>query len=222
MSAAKTVRTYVGRFLELGWARVFMVLGVLFCLLALATPLWSVTFQEGPGHWDTSSYSWFGVNTDHFRQSVYDGSSYQPYSGPTFDQPALASAVGTSFALIAVLIIVLIFAIALYSTTFATRLPHLGLLVIALFVVIMALVALFAPLLIIPNAAAADFTATVFSSGFWGSSATPSATWGAGLGWWLLLIGVILGAVGGALPFLQRMRQPTVRAPPPREWQVER
>ena len=36
------------------------------------------------------------------------------------------------------------------------------------------------------------------------------------------LIGVIFGIVGGVWPFLKSMRQPMVRAPPPREWQVER
>ncbi len=218
MAAQPTWRKYARRFWSLGYSRVFMILGVLFCLLALATPIWSYTHQEGGSTWHTSNYGWLGETTDQYTQSVYDGSTYRPYSGPTFNEAALASAVGTSFALVVVFIIVLIVVTALYSTAFATRLPHLGVLIIALVVVIMALVALLAPIIIVPNAAATDLGTTVFSSGFWGSAAP--FTWGAGLGWWLLLVGVILGALGGVMPFLHRMRQP-LPPPPPRQYQIE-
>lgn len=198
-----------------------MGLGILFCLIALATPLWSITVHGDVGEWDTGSYGWLGVTTDRYVRSAYDGSAYQPYSGPTFDQHVLASAVGTSYVLILVFLIVLVFVVALFSTGFAHTMPRLGLLIVAVLVLIFAFTALFYPILTVPNAAATDFRMGVLSSGFWGSASLPEVvTWGAGLGWWLLLLGVILGGVGGALPFLQGMRQP-LPPPPPRQWQVE-
>ena len=221
-AAPPTLVKYARRFWSLGYSRVFLVLAILFCLLALATPIWSVTFQGPPGTWNTRNYSWLGVNTDHYLDGAYDGSSYQPYSAPSFDEAALASAVGTSFAIIVLYIIFLIAVTLLFSTSLMNRLPPMGLLVVAVFIAIVALAALLAPLAVIPNAAATALDFPSLSSGLWGSSAAPSATWGAGLSWWFLLIAVILGVLGVLWPYLKSLRQPVVRPPPPREWQVER
>ncbi len=222
MAAPPTLMKYARRFWSLGYSRIFLVLAILFCLVALATPIWSVTFNGGTGRWDTSNYAWLGVNTDSYRQGIYDGSFYQPYSAPSFDMVALSSAVGTSYAVLLVFLIFLVAITLVFSTAFATRLPPMGLLVVAVFIAIVALAALFAPIVVIPNAAATSFGTAVFSGGLWGSSSTPSATWGAGLGWWLLLLAVIFGILGVVWPYLKGLRQPMVRPPPPREWQVER
>src|SRR5438132_68415 len=45
--------------------------------------------------------------------------------------------------------------------------------------------------------------------GFWGSAEpSPGVTWswGPGLGWWLLLVGVVLGVGGAVLPYLKSLR----------------
>src|SRR5439155_343467 len=45
--------------------------------------------------------------------------------------------------------------------------------------------------------------------GFWGSAEpSPGMTWswGPGLGWWLLLVGVVLGVGGAVLPYLKSLR----------------
>ncbi|MFA5896481.1 MAG: hypothetical protein WC985_06200 [Thermoplasmata archaeon] len=211
-------KKWVHRVWSLGYSRLFMVLAIVFSIVALATPMWAVTDQENPGRWDTSVYGWLGVSSDHYRQSAYDGSSYMPYSGPSFDQHVLASAVGASFTLIVVYAVLLAIVTALFSTDWAKTMPRLGLLIFTVFVVLIALAALFYPVLTVPSAAATDLGAPAMSGGFWGSTTTPDVfNWGAGLAWWLLLIAVILGAVGVALPYLQSMRG-TPYPPPPQAW----
>jgi hypothetical protein len=121
--------------------------------------------------------------------------------------------------LIVVMVVVLIAAFALISSWFSLQLHGLSLLILGLIVVVFALVALFYPVLTMPSAAVTDGMDPAIN-GFWGSVA--GLSWGAGLGWWLLLIGVLFGILGGIWPFLKSMREPMVRAPPPREWQVER
>lgn len=219
MSAAKAVRTYVSRFLGLGWARVFLVLGVVFILLTLASPLWSITDTGGPGSYETADYGWTSVTSNEYRGGVWQTTVVRSYNSVNFDFHTLAGAVGTSYVLAIILLIVLVVAAALYSLESVHRLPSLGLLIIALVVAIFALVSLFYPVFTVPPAAAADLGEPAIT-GYWGSSG--SLSWGAGLGWWFLLIAVIFSILGGAWPFLKSMRQPMVRAPPPREWQVER
>src|SRR5438552_2828318 len=71
-----------------------------------------------------------------------------------------------------------------------------------------ALFALFYPIVAIPGAATTDI-GTFTVGGFWGSAEpSPGVTWswGPGLGWWLLLVGVVLGVGGAVLPYLKSLR----------------
>jgi len=219
MSAVKSVRTYVNRFLGLGWARVFLVLGIIFVILTLVSPLWAITDSGGPGEYDTTTYGWTSVTVTTYHGGVWESTATLSYNARGFDAHAIANALGTSYVLSIVLLIVFFAAVALYSIESVHRLPGLGLLILGLIVVVFAFVALLYPVLTVPSAAAADVGNGAIT-GYWGSAG--SLSWGAALGWWFLLIGVILGIVGGVWPFLKSMRQPMVRAPPPREWQVER
>lgn len=223
--AAQTAHKYYKRFLGLGWARVFLVLGVLFTLIALANPLWSTTNDHGGGNYTTSTYGWTTVTAMRYESGVWAETTIQAYTSSFFNSNAIAGALsGSYFALLAFLI-VLIVAVGIFSLPSMQRLPSLGFLIIGLVVAVFALVALFYPILTVPGAAASDLGRSTIT-GYWGSTATPGATfsWGAAFGWWLLLIGVILGVVGGIWPFLQALRNPVARVPPPppREWQVER
>ncbi len=221
-TATQTVRKYYKRFLGLGWARVFLVLGVLFTLVAIANPLWYTTEGAG-GDYTTSTYGWTTVTRMDYANGVWTETTITSYAARGFSDVAIANSMGASYLAAVILLIVLIVAIALFSLDWVRSLPSLGLLIIGLVVVVIALVAVLYPVLTVPGAAAADLSQPAIT-GFWGSTSAPAFSWGAAIGWWVLLIGVLLGIVGGALPFLQAMRTPVSRTPPPppREWQVER
>jgi hypothetical protein len=223
MPAVPSWRVWVRRFLGLGWARIFLVLGVVFVLLALASPLWYYTLTLSGGDYVTSTYGWTTRTNMTYESGAWSETLIQSYNARGFFQHAIANSVGTSYLFLVALIIVLIAAIALFSMEWIQRLPGLGLLIIALAIVAFALLALFYPIVTVPPTAASDLGVPAIT-GYWGSGAAEgaSASWGAALGWWFLLIGVVLGIVGGLWPYLQNLRAPMVREPPPREWQVER
>ncbi len=225
-STVNTLRTYTKRFLGLGWARVLLVLGVLFTLIALANPLWSTTVDRGGGNYSTATYGWTTVTTQRYESGAWVETFIQSYAASGFSSNAVANALGGSYLALVAFLIVLIVAIALFSLEWIQSLPSLGLLIIGLVVVVFAFVALLYSVFTVPAAAAADLPFGTSVTGFWGSvpSGGGTVSWGAAIGWWVLLIGVILGVIGGVWPFLQAMRTPVSRVPPPppREWQVER
>src|SRR2546425_980796 len=62
------------------------------------------------------------------------------------------------------------------------------------------------------------FTTDRYVGGAWGS-ASPSAPptgwwWGRGLGWWILLLAVILGTAGAVFPYVKSVRA-MIPSPPP-------
>ena len=224
MSAVQTVRKYYRQFLGLGWARILLVLAVLFTLVAIANPLWSTTLDRGGGDYVTSTYGWTSITEVTYEGGAWSSTYIQSYNARAFSANAIANAAGASYIAAVVFLIVLVVMIALFSLEWMQRLPSLALLVLGLVVVVFALVALLYPLFTIPAAAASDLRQSAIT-GYWGATPVLTATfsWGAALGWWSLLIGAILGIAGGLWPFLQGLRTPAARmAPPPREWQVER
>ena len=224
MSAVQSLKGYVHRFLGLGWARVLLVVGVVFSLLALASPLWSVTLDHGGGDTTSTTFGWTTVTAVTYQNGVWTDTLTQSYASPNFRAPSLASAMGSSYLVSVVFLIVLLGVIVLDSLKVTQGLPSLGLLIVGLVVVIFAFAALLFPVFTAPPAAALDLGNGAIT-GYWGSTnVTPGTTfsWGAGLGWWFTLLAMIFGVLGGIWPFLKSMRQPMVRPPPPREWQVER
>src|SRR6266571_5233493 len=104
-----------------------------------------------------------------------------------------------------------------FSLKIGRTMPTLGLLLTSLLVVGVGLLAIFYPIFAIPGAATTDL-GTFTVSGFWGNTNTgpTQVSWGAGLGWWLVLISVVLGIVGASLPYLKSIRMMT--PPPPEDW----
>lgn len=225
MSAAQTVVKYYRRFIGLGWARVFLALAALFTLFAIASPLWAATTDHGGGDYTTATYGWTTVTSVTYEGGVWAQTVIRSYNARNFVTNAIANAAGGSYLAAVAFLIVLLVVIALFSLQMVHRLPSLALLVIGLVVVVFALVALLYPVLTLPTAAASDLDQPAIT-GYWGSATVGGATftWGAAIGWWLLVVGALLGAVGGLWPFLRTLRSPAARPPPPppREWQVER
>lgn len=222
-AAAHTLQTYYRRFRGLGLVRILLIIGAVFTIVAIANPLWSTTLDRGGGTYTTTSYGWTTVTRVGYENGVWMETLIQSYPATGFG--LVENALSGSYLAAVVFVFVLFVVIALFSLEWIRRLPNLGLLIIGLVVVVFALVALFYPMLTVPSAAATDLARPAISS-FWGSAAVPGGTysWGAALGWWLLLVGAILGILGGLWPFLQALRNPVPRVPPPppREWQVER
>src|SRR2546426_110815 len=69
----------------------------------------------------------------------------------------------------------------------------------------------------IPGAATEDVGAFTIGN-FWGSASTSAPptgwSWGPGLGWWVLLLAVILGAAGAVFPYVKSVRA-MIPSPPP-------
>ena len=223
--AAQTARKYYRRFLGLGWPRVFLILGVVFALLAIADPLWSTTFDRGNGSYVTTSYGWGTLTAVTYEGGAWSQTVIRSYTASNANTAALANALSSSYLAVVAFLIVLIVVIALFSLQWTRRMPPLTFLIIGLVLVVFALVSLLYPILTVPSAAASDLGQTAITS-YWGSvglGAFGTLSWGSGLGWWFLLIAAVLGIVGGLWPFLQAMHAPASRVPPPpREWQVER
>ncbi len=225
MSAAQTVLKYYKRFMGLGWARVFLILGIVLVLASFVNPLWAYTTPAPappPGSTYTYTFGWTTVARMRYEGGAWASTLTQSYNAQGFGSHAIANSVSASYLAALVFLIVLIVVVALFSIAWIHQLPELGLLIIALIVAVFALVALLYPVFSVPSTASSDLGNPAIT-GYWGSTAVDS--WGAGFGWWLLLFGVILGILGGVWPFLTALRMPVARRvppPPPREWQVER
>jgi len=213
------MKMWAQQVLRLGPSRLALAVAVLFALLALASPLWSIT-QDQDGDREVSSFYWTTRTQDRFENGVWDGTEILPYSSSRFAERSIAGALGTAYILDVVLILVLVVVFALFSMEHSRTMPALSLLIVSLLVVGVALLALLFPVVAIPGAATTDF-GTFTVGGFWGSwrTSVPPAdwSWGAGLGWWLLFIAVLLGIVGAALPYVRSVR--AMGPPAPRSWQ---
>jgi hypothetical protein len=131
-----------------------------------------------------------------------------PFSETNFPYPVIAGVASNVYVLDVVYLVVLATVLALFRFEFSRKMPPVNLLILSLVVLAVALFALFYPIVAIPAAATTDIP--IFTiSGFWGSaqpSGAGSWSWGAGLGWWLFLVSVILGVGGTVLPYLKSLR----------------
>ncbi len=208
------LRAWARRIWGLGPSRLALGLAILLALLGLALPVWSMAAFTGNTQ-DISTFSWTKMATDRFQSGEWTRTTIIPYSSSAF--PTVAGVLGLSYAIDVAFLLLAAVVFAMFSLKIGRTMPTLGLLVTSLLVVGVGLLAIFYPILAIPGAATTDVV-TFTVNGFWGSTNTgpTQVSWGAGLGWWLVLISVVLGIVGASLPFLKSIRMMT--PPPPEDW----
>ena len=229
MSLTAGVEAWLHRIRGLGLGRVLLLVAILLVLIALATPVWYLTLVRTSAAYSTTDFTWTSTNTNAYDAGTLEHVLIQPYSAPGFNLHSLAAAISASYILFVILAIVLAVVFILYSLPVGRRLSNLGHLMISLVVVVFALLALLYPIVGVPPPAGADLGIPAIS-GFFGSGAVTggvnppdgatggaaTASWGAGLGWWLVLGAVILGLAGAMLPYLRSVSRPS--PPPPAEW----
>lgn len=215
MRPATPWRAWAQRVLSFGASRIALALAILFVLVSLALPFWSLGVVLGPDQ-DISSFSSSTVITDRYRGGAWDGTEILPYTSAQFTFRTVASVLGTAYLLVVALFIVFAVVLALFSTDYGQLMPTLSLLIVSLIVLGVALLALFFPIAAIPAAATTD-RGTFTIGGFWGSAREPPQdwSWGPGLGWWFLLIAVVLGTLGSVVPYLKSVRAMVPAAPKP-------
>jgi hypothetical protein len=194
------------RFLAIGPSRLALLVGILFVLLSLFLPFWTLSERAGTRQ-DIHSFSWSSSTTDRFDDGSWSITTAISYRLPGFAYPTVAMVAGNVYVLEVVYLLILLAILGLFQLGFSRSLPTLSLLFLSLIVLTGALFALFYPLIGIPTAATTD--ARFFAvSGFWGSVLEGGTlwSWGPGLGWWTLLAGVVLGILGAVLPYLKSVR----------------
>ncbi len=215
MHPLSVLRTWVQRAMRLGPARLALGLSILLALLGLALPVWSLGTFTGNTQ-DISTFSWTTVATDRFQSGGWTRTTILPYGSSAF--PTIAGVLGFAYAIDLAFLLLAIVVFAMFSLKIGRGMSTLGLLVTSLLVVGVGLLAIFYPIVAIPGAATTDL-GTFTVNGFWGITniGPTQVSWGAGLGWWLVLISVVLGIVGAALPYLKSIR--AMVPPPPEDWQ---
>src|SRR5213080_1420936 len=184
-----------------------LVESILFTLVSLVQPFWSFSRTVGVNH-DIGSFGWVTFTADHYNGGVWSLTTILPYSSPAFSYSETARVAGNAYVLEVVYLVVLGLTLGLFRFEFSRKMPPANLLILSLVVLGVALFALFYPIVAIPGAATTDI-GTFTVGGFWGSAEpSPGMTWswGPGLGWWLLLVGVVLGVGGAVLPYLKSLR----------------
>lgn len=133
-----------------------------------------------------------------------------------FRLPIRRRVLGTAYLIDVVLFGVLAVVPGLFSIDYSRTMPTLSRLIASLIVLGVALLALFYSIVAIPGAATTDVS-TFTIGGFWRAARMPAPkadwSWGPGLGWWILLVAVVLGIVGAVLPYLKSIRAMAPPAP---------
>ena len=207
MATATRLRTKLQMLLQIESSGFALGLAILFVLLSLALPFWSISRTSG-GVQDIGSFAWVSFTTERYTRGAWSETTIMPYNSPGFPYPDTAGVAGNLYVLSLVFIVVLAVVLALFRFEFSRKMPTMNLLILSLVVLGVALFALFYPIVAIPGAATTD-VGTFTIGGFWGTAQpSPGVTWswGPGLGWWLLLAGVVIGVSGAVLPYLKSLR----------------
>jgi hypothetical protein len=176
MRLVPRLRTKVQLLLQVESSGFMIGLAILFVLVSLVQPFWSVSRAAGVDQ-DIGSFGWVTFTSDHFTRGTWSVTTILPYSSPGFGYPDTAGVAGNVYVLEVVYLVVLGLVLGLFRFEFSRKMPTANLLILSLVVLGVALFALFYPIVAIPAAATTDI-GTFTVGGFWGS-AQPAAglTW---------------------------------------------
>lgn len=217
MRPTDSLKRLTGQVTRIGVSKLALGLAVFLCLLALLLPMWSYTELQG-GPRSAHVFGWTTETTEEFDADGWERTVINPYAHPDYDHPFIASTISASYVLTIVFLIALVAVIVLLMMPRMATIGPLAKLVVCVLVVGIGFLALLYPVLVLPGGLAADMGTIPIGGSYWGSATGPIATytWGAGLGWWLLLMAVLAGSLGSALPYLRAVR--TLGPSRPQTW----
>lgn len=225
MRPREALREWSGRILRQGPSRIALGLGVVFLLLAIAMPQWSYSFDRGGGDRDTFEFGWTTYTQVEFQDDRWVGTAMRSYEHPSFDAHFVAATVGATYVVALVFLLTVVAAAMILAWPRMRTMGPLAYLVLCLLVVVIGFSALLYPVLALPSGLASDMAPFPVGGGYWGSAlyaGPPSGTftWGAGLGWWFILLAVACATIGAALPYLKSVR--AMGPPKPQAWRPGR
>src|SRR3989442_8966576 len=101
MATATRLRTKLQMLLQIESSGFALGLAILFVLLSLALPFWSISRSAGPDQ-DIGSFAWLTFTIDSYTRGAWSGTAILPYSSAQFDSASLthiASVAGTTYLL---------------------------------------------------------------------------------------------------------------------------
>ena len=217
MRPTDSLKRLTGQVTRIGVSRLALGLAIVLSLLVLALPVWSFT-ELRDGSRDAHIFGWTTETTEEFDNDVWERTVIESYSRVGYPYPFIASTVSATYVLALIFLIVLVAVIVILAMPRMTTIGPLAKLLVCILVVAVGFLALLYPVLVLPGGLAADTDPDPVGGGFWGTAAAPGATftWGAGLGWWLLLLAALAGTLGSALPYLRAVR--TLGPSRPQAW----
>ena len=195
---------YIHRIRSLGWPILLTGLSALLALIALTQPVWAIQQDMGDGDLDKSSYAWTTLIEEEWRNGVFAGTTFTPYTSPTFDEFRMREAAATSY-LIGTIYLVLLAALgAVLNVARRRPMPRAVLLVAHLVVLTVGTVTLLLPVFLIPPAAAADVDGAVAGFGGRATVLGDVLSWGPASSWWLWMVSLLASSVALAIPLVSQ------------------
>src|SRR5437870_4678856 len=133
MATATRLRTKLQMLLQIESSGFALGLAILFVLVSLAQPFWSISHTVGPNQ-DIGSFSWVTFTSDLYTRGSWSLTTVLPYNSPLVFDHAIAGVAGNVYVLNVVYLLVLAVVLALSRFEFSRKMPTVNLLVLSLVV----------------------------------------------------------------------------------------
>src|SRR2546426_408670 len=104
MAPATRLRTKLQMLLQIESSGFALGLAILFVLVSLALPFWSISRTSGAVQ-DIQSFSWVSLTTEQYTRGAWSVTTIVPYSFPSFPYPDTAGVAGNVYVLTIVLLV---------------------------------------------------------------------------------------------------------------------